>query len=132
MASITRSVLAKALIVEDDKVAAHALTQTLQKFNCQTKVIMDSIQAINEAITHTYDLIFLDIGLGDKQPSGLDVVNSIRAKEDETTPNTIVVLTAQNEMEETARIVGVDAFLRKPIETSCLENLLELILKDQI
>jgi len=90
------------LLLEDDATLGHAL----REFLCDTGYAVDWLtsgaQARTALITHSYDLMLLDLNLPDA--SGLDILRSLRAS---AHAMPVLILTARDSIEE--RVAGLDA-----------------------
>lgn len=101
----------KILVVDDNEMAADALSQLLSMRGHETAVAYAGASALEEAERFVPDVIFLDIGLPDM--SGYDVAVAMR-KERKT--YFIVALTGygQDDDKDKARRSGIDQHLTKP------------------
>lgn len=99
------------LVIEDEKKVAKFLEQGLREEKYNVDVAYDGNEAVEKALSESYDLIITDIMLPEK--SGLDVIREIRAQK-RTVP--ILCLTAKTEIGE--KVEGLDAgaddYLTKP------------------
>jgi PAS domain S-box-containing protein len=99
------------LLVEDDKFAQRISSHLLTELNCKVTIATCGQEAIDK-FNLEFNLVFLDIGLGDM--NGLDVALALRAINPKIP---IVVLTAHASQEERklATQYGLEWFLIKPI-----------------
>ncbi len=99
------------LLVEDDKSLGETIRSNLESERFIVKLISDGLQALDEILVESYDLVILDIMLPGM--NGLEILKKIR-KENITTP--ILLLTARNQIED--RVTGLDSgaddYLSKP------------------
>lgn len=100
----------KILIVEDEKRINSFISAILQASNYQTLQTYNGKTAIDMAVSHTPDLILLDLGLPDID--GMDVLQKIRGWSEIP----IIVLSArQNEVEKVAALdCGANDYVTKP------------------
>ncbi len=108
--------LSRILLVEDNAIAAKVALHQLKSLDCDIDHAPDGQTAISLAAKHSYDLIFMDIGLPDI--SGIEVTKHIRLGEssiDNQVP--IVALTAHVGGEDKERCLeaGMAAVLSKPL-----------------
>lgn len=104
------------LLVEDEIIAATVTKSMLTELNCQVEIAADGKTAIDLAVTQSFDLIFMDIGLPDS--SGYEIVKRIRAWETPLNKRTpIFALTAHAESNDKQSYIemGLDAVLIKPL-----------------
>lgn len=94
----------KILIIEDDVVTAMAEKSIFQgDVNCQIEVARSGSEAIKLTSTNAYDLIMMDLGLGDT--TGYAVTEQIRA----------------NGMNIKTVIVALTAHTKEAVEAECLK-----------
>ena len=111
------------LIMEDNIVARMAAKLNFEKLDCNVETAETGEKAIEMSIANVYDIIFMDIGLGNTD--GFKVTKEIREKSEKNKNTPIVALTAhdENECRERAKEIGMTDYLNKPIETSEIEKL---------
>lgn len=114
----------KALIVEDNAIACMAAKSNLEKLGCEVDTANTGEKAIELCENFTYNIIFMDIGLGDTD--GFTVTQEIKSKCQINKETPIVALTAHSEDEykQKAKKVGMIDFLNKPIDTLQVEKIL--------
>ena len=108
------------LIVDDNLQNAELLEAYLEALDCNTRIAVDGVEAMEEVGKLAPDLVLLDIMM--PRMSGFEVCR--RLKGDERTKDIpVVMVTALNELADVERSVdcGADDFLSKPI------NKLELL-----
>ena len=71
---------ATVLVVEDNKVAAVAVSLELKSLNCTVEIAKNGAEALEKTESNTDDLILMDIGLPDID--GIEVTKKIRALSD--------------------------------------------------
>lgn len=106
----------KILVVEDNIIAQKVASMLLNTMNCDVDLACSGQEAIQQIKNNHYDLIFMDIGLGDGD-DGYEVTKKIRKLEKENEHTPIVALTAHaaEENKELCIEAGMDAVLLKPI-----------------
>lgn len=115
----------RVLIVDDEAFARDILTQMFTSLGfAHVEVCATGAEAVMQVIDDDFDLIFLDVGLGDE--SGLQVARSIRNIEG-IRPVRIVVATASRDHDVAivAKRVGADDFLLKPFTPVVLKDRLQ-------
>lgn len=115
----------KALIVEDNAIACMAAKGNLEKPGCNVDIANTGQKAIELCENFTYNIIFMDIGLGDTD--GFAVTQEIKSKCQINKETPVVALTAHSEDEykKKAEKVGMMDFLNKPIDTLQVEKILK-------
>jgi two-component system aerobic respiration control sensor histidine kinase ArcB len=94
--------------------------------NCQVDVASSGTDALAFCKKNTYDLIFMDIGLG-ADIDGYEVTRLIRTQETETNHIPIIALTAHAGDESKQRCIeaGMDAVLTKPLTQTHATDILK-------
>lgn len=102
-----------ALVVEDDERAREFLATLLRQAGCNVREAADGIEAIDCALTHAIDLIFMDLQM--PRMSGLDAIKKLRRIHDQKLP--IIALTAHliDSEKETIIAAGANDILIKPL-----------------
>lgn len=108
--------LSHILVVEDNFIAQTVAKALLTSMDCQVDVAPSGADALTLCEQHHYDLIFMDIGLGDGL-DGYEVTRFIRSKTKTTPHIPIIALTAHSADESKQRCIeaGMDAVLTKPL-----------------
>jgi CheY-like chemotaxis protein len=103
------------LVVEDTLIAQIAIQSRLSEAGCTVDVVSDGPSALNQAILTKYDLILMDIGLGDG-PNGFEVTNEIRKQSQLNRATPIMAVTSHGEPEyqKKALAVGMEGYFNKP------------------
>ncbi len=117
----------KTLVLEDEPETNELMCTTLKNFFSDVYSATDATSAIQLFEQHSPDIIFIDIILPGK--SGLDVAKEIR----EINPKQIIVIvSASNDMGNISEAVkiGVNNFIRKPIDTDKMIDVLKDIVAD--
>ncbi len=114
------------LVVEDNNIAAMAISVFLKPLNCNVDIVKNGAKAIEMAGSITYDLILMDIGLPDY--SGIDVTKTIRSFTDIMKSKVpIVAITGHGgnkELQDQAIEAGMQTVLSKPVKSIDLERIL--------
>jgi len=117
----------KTLVLEDEPETNELMCKTLQNFFSDVYSAADANEAMELFEKHSPDIIFIDIILPGK--SGLEVAKEIR----EINPKQIIVIvSASNDMGNISEAVkiGVNNFIRKPIDTDKMIDVLKDIVSD--
>jgi len=115
----------KILIVDDESSLRKVLGDLLRLRGYSPEPVATGPEAVVAAKSNQHDAAIVDIGLGDGEMDGLDVIKEIRA----CSPHTqCIVLTGMPSQESaiTAMNLGAYAYLRKPFDVS---ELLQTIAK---
>jgi len=117
----------KTLVLEDEPETNELMCTTLKNFFSEVHSAVDADSAMRMFEQHSPDIIFIDIILPGK--SGLEVAKEIR----EINPKQIIVIvSASNDMGNISEAVkiGVNNFIRKPIDTDKMIDVLKDIVSD--
>ena len=117
----------KTLVLEDEPETNELMCGTLKNFFANVYSATDATSAMQLFEQHSPDIIFIDIILPGK--SGLEVAREIR----EINPKQIIVIvSASNDMGNISEAVkiGVNNFIRKPIDTDKMIDVLKDIVAD--
>lgn len=103
------------LVVEDNGIAQMAAKTLLTAMSCQVDTAANGMDALALCKKNIYDLIFMDIGLGEGL-DGYEVTHHIRSMPD-TSNTPVIALTAHGGDENKQRCIeaGMDAVLTKPL-----------------
>ncbi|MFY7698585.1 MAG: response regulator [Legionella sp.] len=106
------------LIVDDSIIAQLALKTQLLNQGCMVDVASDGFAAMQQASSTAYDLILMDIGLGDGV-DGFEVTTMIKQKSLLNQQTPVIAVTASNEPDfrHRAMTVGMVGYLNKPLTT---------------
>lgn len=104
------------LVVEDSPIAQSVARALLKALSCRVDVAANGIEALEYYDKNHYDLIFMDIGLGEGM-DGYEITQKIRSQEEENNRTPIVALTAHAIEDSRQRGIesGIDAVLTKPL-----------------
>ena len=113
------------LVVEDNFIAQTVAKNILTPMNCQVDLASSGEEALRLCELHHYDLIFMDIGLGEGI-DGYEVTQHIRSKHKNTPHIPIIALTAHGADESKQRCIeaGMDAVLTKPLTQAYATDIL--------
>jgi YesN/AraC family two-component response regulator len=117
----------KTLVLEDEPETNELMCTTLKNFFAEVHSAVDANSAMDLFEKYSPDIIFIDIILPGK--SGLEVAREIR----EINPKQIIVIvSASNDMGNISEAVkiGVNNFIRKPIDTDKMIDVLKDIVSD--
>ena len=117
----------KTLVLEDEPETNELMCTTLKNFFSEVHSAADANEAMELFEKYSPDIIFIDIILPGK--SGLEVAKEIR----EINPKQIIVIvSASNDMGNISEAVkiGVNNFIRKPIDTDKMIDVLKDIVSD--
>ncbi len=117
----------KTLVLEDEPETNELMCTTLNNFFAEVHSATDATSAMQLFEQYSPDIIFIDIILPGK--SGLEVAKEIR----EINPKQIIVIvSASNDMGNISEAVkiGVNNFIRKPIDTDKMIDVLKDIVAD--
>jgi len=106
------------LLAEDDTILADALYRTLAQSTFAVDLVTNGNQADSALLTHTYDLVVLDIGLPGM--SGFEVLKKLRLRKSGVP---VLILTALDGLADRVRglDLGADDYLSKPFDLPELE-----------
>ena len=101
----------KVLIVDDDLAICKLLSKVMKSNDLETTVVNSGTDALKIIETHTFDIILMDIMLGDME--GFDVIKTIRTR-GISTP--IMVISGRNEDYDSlyGLSLGADDYITKP------------------
>lgn len=104
------------LVVEDNIIAQTVARALLTGLSCQVDIASNGIEALNLCKNNHYDLIFMDIGLG-QGIDGYEVTHHIRNQEEMKNHIPIIALTAHAGEDNKQRCIesGMDAVITKPL-----------------
>ena len=113
----------RVLIVDDNKDNAESLFRMLEAMGCNTKYVIDPLQALAAVERHKPHIAFLDIGMPDID--GYQLAHHIRSRY----PREEIALIAltgygSDDTRTRSRIAGFDAHLVKPASPALIESTL--------
>lgn len=103
------------LIVEDSRIAQVVLKNQMVQQGCTVDIASDGNTAIEQALATKYNLILMDIGLGEG-PDGFEVSQSILSDGGLNSTTPIMAVTAHGEphFEQKATEIGMVGYFTKP------------------
>ena len=109
-------ILTKILVVEDNIIAQMAVKIMMASMACHVDVASNGEEALKCCQNKSYDLVFMDIGLGDGI-DGYEVTRQIRSNQGDLRDMPIIALTAHGADENKQRCIeaGMNAVLTKPL-----------------
>jgi DNA-binding response OmpR family regulator len=119
--STTRRPRAKILVIDDDTSMLVLVKRQLENGGYAVLLAEDGIEGGHLALTASPDLILVDVHL--PYLSGYELVEALKA-DSATWDIPVVFLTSDKHVEERARMLRAEAYLRKPLNT---ERLLEVV-----
>ncbi len=116
----------KILVVEDNAIAQKVALTLLSSMDCVVDLASCGQEALKLIKNNHYDLIFMDIGLGEGA-DGYEVTKQIRNQEKDKEHTPIVALTAHAAEENKQHCIesGMDAVLSKPLTKTHASNILD-------
>ena len=113
------------LLVDDNADAAQSLAMLLEGCGHEVIIEADGLKGLEAALTHSPEVVILDIGLPDI--NGYELARRLRV-EDETKSAILLAITGygQEQDKELAKAAGFDYHLVKPINFQELKKLIEL------
>lgn len=114
------------LLIEDEAVAAQALSQALQGYNIETRWVTSVDEARQHLKERVYDAVVTDIVLGAGQPEGLEIVKEIE-KAGMIAPVVVVTSFADLDRVKVALNHGASYLLEKPFRAAELKRILDRI-----
>lgn len=113
------------LLIEDNATARMVEEMNFQQFNCMVDIASSGKEAIAIANKKAYQLILMDIGLGDMD--GFNVAKEIRAHSIKNRQTPIVALTAHSseEYQAQAKAANINGYYVKPLTTEITQEILK-------
>ena len=114
--NINSDAVIRVLVVEDNCIAQTVAKAFLSQLSCLVDIAPSGLDALSFCDQNQYDLIFMDIGLGEGM-DGYEVTHHIRNKSCAMKNTPIIALTAHVGDENKQRCIeaGMDAVLTKPL-----------------
>ena len=121
----------RVLVVEDTPLAQAVIKSNFKLLGCTVDVANDGNEALEKALTIPYDLILMDIELGDGL-DGFDVTALIKDKSPVNKLTPIMAVTAHSEpaFQEKANQVGMVGYFNKPFKPEDTIKAIEYLDKD--
>ncbi len=113
------------LVVEDNYIAQSIAQTMLSTLSCHVDIAANGKEALDLYSKRSYDLIFMDIGLGEGM-DGYEVSRQIKSMRDKPPPP-IITLSAHEDEENKQRSIeaGMDAVLAKPLTAAKISEILK-------
>ncbi|MDR0925166.1 MAG: response regulator transcription factor [Hungatella sp.] len=101
----------KVLIVDDDPAICKLLEKVMHSNDLETNVADSGLSALNQLKNHTYDMILMDVMLGDME--GFEVIKRLRSQGIQTP---IMIISGRSEDYDSlyGLSVGADDYITKP------------------
>ncbi|MCK5110049.1 MAG: response regulator [Arcobacteraceae bacterium] len=114
------------LIIEDDKIFANILKDTVEEHGAKTFVAYNGKDGLKIAIEHKIDGAIIDIGLPDL--SGIEVIKQLKSNPLTANINIQVISGKDKDMQNFADI-KIDGYLQKPVSSEQINNAISNIEK---
>ena len=114
----------KILLVEDAEIPQMMAKNILERYGYLVDVADDGGLAIELTKAKVYDMIFMDLGLPDK--NGFEVTKEIRGDVENPNNNTIIIALTAHDTEEKRQVSkksGMNDFVAKPLTHDTLKSL---------
>ena len=115
--------MARVLIVDDNETMAKMLSLAIESHGHETSVAHSGAEALDMVAAETHDVVLLDLMMPDMD--GFETLRRLRALPlGRELP--VIVVTAREEqgLEKRVALAGADGFLRKPVDTRTLGDLI--------
>ncbi len=101
----------KVLIVDDDPAVCKLLEKVMHSNDLETTVADSGLTALNQLKNHTYDMVLMDVMLGDME--GFEVIKRLRSQGIQTP---VMIVSGRNEDYDSlyGLSVGADDYITKP------------------
>ena len=118
--------ISRVLLVEDNFIAQEVARALLSVLSCHVDIASNGTEALALYDKNHYDLILMDIGLGEGM-DGYEVTHHIRNQKDNSKHTPIIALTAHASDENKQRCIeaGMDAVLTKPLTQAYAVDILK-------
>lgn len=116
------------LVVEDTLIAQMVAKAQLAKLGCLVDIASNGRIALEKTRLHSYDLILMDIGLGDG-PDGFEVTSLIKKQSpmNRTTPIIAVTAHGGRDYAEKAIAVGMERYFNKPFTPANVKEVIHYL-----
>jgi|AntRauMFilla1563_2_1112583.scaffolds.fasta_scaffold51807_2 CheY-like chemotaxis protein len=118
----------KALYVEDNPINRLIISKSLQVF-CDIKTEENGFVAIEMAKAEAFDIIILDLNLGDPKMDGFGVLQNLKFKEKQKAIYIALTAYTGKEWEDKCLNAGFDLYFSKPVD---VKKMWQIILDMQI
>lgn len=121
------------LIVEDTKVAQVVIKKQLTDHGCVVDTASNGEEALKMAMTTRYDIILMDIGLGNG-PDGFAVAMDIKQQSQINSTTPIMAVTSHGEPEyyHKAIFVGMEGYFNKPFTPTDAMTIIDYLNNNQV
>jgi CheY-like chemotaxis protein len=121
------------LVVEDSKIAQMMMKTNLTEQGCTVDVVADAQGALEKTKDCHYDVILMDIGLGNG-PDGFDTAAQIKAESVLNRKTSIAAVSAYGEEEfrDKAGAIGMVGYFKKPFTQKHAEKIVNFIKNNQL
>ncbi|UAY52859.1 response regulator [Ferruginibacter albus] len=117
--------MSKVLIIDDQEDICFLLSNILKRNGVSCDTAHTLAQGYSLLETHQYDCIFLDNNL----PDGFGIDNIEKIKKQSITKVIMITAFANEVIETSARLKGVDDFIHKPFKILSIQNIVEALLR---
>lgn len=116
------------LIVEDALIAQMLTKIQLMELGCIVDIAANGVTALEKAKKQYYDLILMDISLGDDQ-DGFEVTAQIKKQSEKNKDTPIIAVTTHDTPEYAyrAEAVGMKRYYNKPLSCTDAEEMLQYL-----
>lgn len=114
---------ARTLVADDSRTIRQLLSQVLPALHCDVECAENGEQVLAAAAQQRFDLILMDVEM--PVMSGIDAVRALRER-GYVWPVVIMSGMPEKECRGTAMDAGCDAWLRKPMQTDDLKNMVQI------
>lgn len=123
--------LIQVLVVEDNELAQMVVKALLEKCKCYADIASTGDECFTKVEKKKYDLILMDIGLGDTD--GFTVTSAIKKNFALNQSTPVIALTAHegHEYRQKAKEVGMVNYVTKPLILQQIKELLELYVEKE-
>ena len=116
----------KILVVEDTPIAQMTIESMLTGEGCEVDLADDGHTALEKALENQYDLILMDIGLGNGPDCFETTANiKLQSKLNKTTPIMAVTSHEQEEYKQKAIKYGMEGYFNKPFTRENVKTVIE-------
>lgn len=121
------------LIVEDTIIAQKVIKKQLTDHGCVVDTASNGDEALKKALTVRYDIILMDIGLGNG-PDGFSVALEIKKQSQINNTTPIMAVTSHGEPEyyHKAIFVGMEGYFSKPFTPTDAMTIIEYLNNNQV
>ena len=114
---------AHVLLAEDNKVNQKVAVRLLEKLGCRVDVAGNGLQAVEMALRHSYDMIFMDCQM--PEMDGYEATQVIRQKQTQHIPIIAMTANAMQGDKEKCLNIGMDDYVSKPVKPASVKAMLD-------